>query len=81
MNNDSYHNFYLSAALINWYTLIIDQLDMNHDKVLSIFIFTISLCNQERKDIFGRRDMVESLRFHPTLILLFLKQTVFYSKF
>ena len=51
-------------------------------------------CNhfaQERKDIFGRRDVVESLRyyttrmsclrFHPTLILLFLNQTEFYYKF
>ena len=29
-------------------------------------------CNnfvQDRKDIFGRRDVVESLRFHPTLVL------------
>ena len=34
-------------------------------------------CNnlaRERKDIFGTRDVVESFRFHPTLILLFLKQ-------
>ena len=34
-------------------------------------------CNhfaQERKDIFGRRDVVESFRFHPTLIVLFLKE-------
>ena len=41
-------------------------------------------CNnfaQERKDIFGRRDVVESFRFHPTLIVLFLKQTEFYYKF
>ena len=33
-------------------------------------------CNhfaRERKDIFGRRDLVESFRFHPILILLFLK--------
>ena len=31
-------------------------------------------CNhfaQERKDIFGRRDVMESFRFHPTLILIF----------
>ena len=28
----------------------------------------------ERRDIFGRRDVVESFRFHPTLIVLFLKQ-------
>ena len=43
-----------------------------------------SLCNhfaQERKDIFGRRDVVESFRFHPTLIVLFLKQIEFYYKF
>ena len=36
-------------------------------------------CNhfdQERKNIFGRRDVVESLIFHPTLIVIFLKQTV-----
>ena len=40
-------------------------------------------CNhfaQERKDVFGRRDVVESFRFHPTLILLFLKQIEFYYK-
>ena len=41
-------------------------------------------CNhfaQERKDIFGRRDVVESFRFHPTLIVLFLKQIELYYKF
>ena len=41
-------------------------------------------CNhfaRERKDIFGRRDVVESFRFHPTLIVLFLKQIEFYYKF
>ena len=35
---------------------------------------------QERKDIIGRRDVVESFRIHPTLIVLFLKQTEFYCK-
>ena len=37
-------------------------------------------CNhfaRERKDIFGRRDVVESIRCHPTLIVIFLKQTEF----
>ena len=29
---------------------------------------------RERIDIFGRRDVVESFRCHPTLIVLFLKQ-------
>ena len=41
-------------------------------------------CNhfaQERKDIFGRRDVVESFRFHPILIVLFLKQIELYNKF
>ena len=41
-------------------------------------------CNnfaREREDIFGRRDVVESFRFHPTLIVLFLKQIEFYYKF
>ena len=41
-------------------------------------------CNhfaREKKDIFGRRDVVESVRFHPTLIVLFLKQIEFYYKF
>ena len=41
-------------------------------------------CNhfaQERKDIFGRRDVVESFRFYPTLIVLFLKEIEFYYKF
>ena len=36
---------------------------------------------QERKDIFGRRDVLESFRFHPTLIMLFLKQIELYYKF
>ena len=36
---------------------------------------------QKRKDIFGRRDVVESFRFHPSLIVLFLKQIEFYYKF
>ena len=36
---------------------------------------------RERKDIFDRRDVVESFRFHPTLIVLFLKQIKFYNKF
>ena len=35
---------------------------------------------QERKYIFGRRDVLESFRFHPTLIILFLKQIEFYYK-
>ena len=26
---------------------------------------------QPRKDIFGRKDVVESFRFHPTLVLFF----------
>ena len=41
-------------------------------------------CNhfaQERKYIFGRRDVVESFRLHPTLIVLFLKQIEFFYKF
>ena len=41
-------------------------------------------CNhfaQERKDIFGIRDVAESFRFHPTLIVLFLKQIELYYKF
>ena len=41
-------------------------------------------CNnfaQESKDIFGRRDVVESFRFQPTLIVLFLKQIKFYYTF
>ena len=41
-------------------------------------------CNhfaRERKYIFGRRDVVESFRFHHTLIVLFLKQIEFYYTF
>ena len=41
-------------------------------------------CNhfaRERKDIFGTRDVVESFRFHPKLIVLFSKQIEFYYKF
>ena len=39
-------------------------------------------CNtfaRERKDIFGRRDVVESFRFHATLIVLFLKIEFYYT--
>ena len=35
----------------------------------------------EKGKIFGRRNVVESFRFHPTLIVLFLKQIEFYYKF
>ena len=41
-------------------------------------------CNnfaQDTKDIFGRRDVVESFKFHPTIILLVLKQIEFYYTF
>ena len=41
-------------------------------------------CNpfaRERKDIFGRRDVMESFKFHPTLIVLFLKQIEFHYNF
>ena len=41
-------------------------------------------CNdfaRERKYIFDRRDVVESFRFHTTVIVLFLKQIEFYFKF
>ena len=41
-------------------------------------------CNnfaEKRKDVFGKRNVMESFRFHPTLILLFLKVCQFYSKF
>ena len=37
--------------------------------------------NQERKAIFGRRDVVESFRFIPTLVLELLKGWQFYFKF
>ena len=36
---------------------------------------------QAREDIFGRREEVESIRFHSTLILSFLKECQFYTKF
>ena len=41
-------------------------------------------CNrfaEKRKDIFGKRNVMESFRFHPTLILLYLKECQFYTKF
>ena len=55
-----------------------------HCHCILTFRLILVECNnfaQERKDIFGRRDVVESFRFHPTLILLFLKQIEFYYKF
>ena len=40
-------------------------------------------CNlaQVRENIFGRRDVVELFRFHPTVVLPSLKQIEFYYKF
>ena len=41
-------------------------------------------CNhfdQERKDIFGRRDGVESFQFHPELVFKILRDSEFDSKF
>ena len=41
-------------------------------------------CSQfvkKRKYIFGRRDVMESFKFHATLVLIFLKQYQFYRKF
>ena len=34
------------------------------------------LLEKKRKDIFAGRDVVESFRFHPTLILFYLKVSV-----
>jgi len=34
-----------------------------------------------RKDIFGKRNVMESFRFHPCLILKFLRESGFYCKF
>ena len=36
---------------------------------------------EKRKGVFGKRHVMELFRFHPTLILLFLKECQFYSKF
>ena len=56
-----------------------------HTKEIVLTVCPILVeCNhfaQERKDIFGRKNVVESFRFHPTQILLFLKQIEFYYKF
>ena len=41
-------------------------------------------CNhlaRTRNDIFGRCGVVEYLQFHPELVLKFLRDTKFYSKF
>ena len=41
-------------------------------------------CNhlsQTRNDIFGRCGVVESFQFHPELVLIFFKDSEFYSKF
>ena len=38
-------------------------------------------CHCILKDIFGKENVMESFRFHPTLILLYLKQCQFYNKF
>ena len=35
---------------------------------------------KKRNDIFDKSNMVESFRFHPTLILLYLKECQFYTK-
>ena len=33
------------------------------------------------KDVFGKRNVMESFNFHPTLILLYLNKCPFYNKF
>ena len=35
---------------------------------------------EKRKDVFDKRNVTESFRFHPTLILLYLKECQFYIK-
>ena len=42
------------------------------------------VCNnfaEKSKDVFGKRNVMELFRFHPTLILLYLKECQFYNKF
>ena len=36
---------------------------------------------EKRKDVFVKRNVMESFRFHPTLILLFLKECHFIVNF
>ena len=39
-------------------------------------------CNhfaEQRKDIFGGTDVVELFRFHPTLLLLYIKECQFHN--
>ena len=41
-------------------------------------------CNhfaEKRKDIFGKRNVMESFRFHPTFIVLYLKKCKCFNKF
>ena len=41
-------------------------------------------CNhfaEKRKDVFGKINVMESFRFHPTLILLYKKECQFFNKF
>ena len=51
--------------------------------ILTVHLILMECNNfdQERKDIFGRRDVMESLRFHPILVLAYLKECQFYNQF
>ena len=50
-----------------------------HVATLGIVVFLNVYPSVERK-FFGRRDVVESFRFHPTLILFYLKECQFCNK-
>ena len=83
--------FTLYCKYATWYDVLITKF-ISYDVIILVThcqcILTVHHilveCNhfaRKRKDIFGRRDMVESFRFHPTLTVLFLKRFEFYYKF
>ena len=47
--------------------------------ILTWFVSLILL--EKKKDIFNKRNLVQSFRFHPTLIVFYLKEFQFYNKF
>ena len=48
--------------------------------ITSDYICIAVSCSSKRIYVFGRRDVVESFRFHLTLVTSFLKQHGFYYK-
>ena len=58
-----------------------DTTAQNENRLLGVRQMVNEVLFKKGRDIFDTRDVVESRRFHPTLIVIFLKETKFYHNF